>query len=73
MDFILFMLDKNDEDELYKMWLHKDTDKSFVELKRDNLKSRRKAKKSEIDVNGAIERIKQASLIIIPTEGTLDE
>lgn len=67
------MLDKNDEDELYKMWLHKDTDNSFVELKRDNLKSRRKANKPEIDVNEAIERIKQASLIVVPTEGTLNE
>lgn len=68
VDFILFMFDTEDEEELYSLWLHKDIDKPYEELTK-SLKKRRGGNKSSNDVltaNEAVERIKQASTIIKP-------
>lgn len=72
MDFILFMFDTQDEEELYNLWLHKDIDKPFDELTK-SLKKRRKGGNANADVltaNEAVERIKEAGRLIKPnTEG----
>ena len=70
VDFILFIFDTQDEEELYNIWLHKDIDKTFDEITK-SLKKRRANKNNNSDVltaNEAIERIKKAGTLIKPNE-----
>ncbi|WP_349533027.1 hypothetical protein [Leuconostoc citreum] len=70
VDFILFIFDTQDEEELYNIWLHKDIDKPFDEITK-SLKKRRGNKNTSSDVltaNEAIERIKKAGTLIKPNE-----
>lgn len=43
-DFILYMFDQENEDTLFEIWLHKESERDFPTFKKAQLKSVRKSK-----------------------------
>lgn len=47
-DFILRLYDEENEEQLWDVWLHRDTGKSFKDFKKENLKQVRQSKKQTL-------------------------
>ncbi|PGS81629.1 hypothetical protein COC69_05725 [Bacillus cereus] len=64
MDFLLYLIDKENEDILWQTWLSKETGKDFKELKKEYLKPLR-LKKGRAEKGGNLEEnLKFASQFI---------
>lgn len=65
-DFILSLIDKDREEELWETWLHKDQDKSFEDFKKKYFKKLRKDKKEILSKEEEQKNIQNAMRFIKP-------
>ncbi|MGV2640609.1 peptide methionine sulfoxide reductase [Clostridium perfringens] len=59
-DFLMYLIDKQREEDLWQIWLHKDIDKDFIEFKKEveeSSKKQRMSKKQEKENIEKAERI----------------
>ncbi len=65
-DFILQLFDKENEDELYQTWLHKDHENSFKDFKKKYFKKMRTTKKEALSKEEEQKNIENAMKYIKP-------
>ncbi|ELC8400420.1 peptide methionine sulfoxide reductase [Clostridium perfringens] len=59
-DFLMYLIDKQREEDLWQIWVHKDIDKDFIEFKKEveeSSKKQRMSKKQEKENIEKAERI----------------
>lgn len=66
-DFILQLFDKDNEEELWQTWLHKDVDMGFEEFKKKYAQSSHKKKITAMSVEEEKQIIANATRFIKPT------
>lgn len=65
-DFILSLIDKDREEELWETWLHKDQENSFGDFKKKYFKKLRKDKKEVLSKEEEQKNIQNAMRFIKP-------
>lgn len=72
MDFILYIFEQDNEDQLWSLWLAKDIEDSFADFKKDKVKRLRTPKVKITDEKQAKKNIEFASQFIKPREEGID-
>jgi hypothetical protein len=69
MDFLFYLIDQENENQLWDVWLHKETDSaSFAEFKKKYYKSLRKPKAKTLSKESEKELLDLANSIIKPVK-----
>ena len=55
-DFIMYLIDKQREEDLWQIWVHKDIDKDFIEFKKEVEESNKKQRMSKKQEKENIEK-----------------
>ncbi|ELC8435091.1 peptide methionine sulfoxide reductase [Clostridium perfringens] len=55
-DFLMYLIDKQREEDLWQIWVHKDIDKDFIEFKKEVEESNKKQRMSKKQEKENIEK-----------------
>ncbi len=72
MDFILYIFEQDNEDQLWAVWLAKDIEEDFVEFKKDKVQSLRTRKTALTSEKEAVQNIEFAAQYVKPRKEVTD-
>ncbi|WP_440896237.1 hypothetical protein ACS127_17205 [Amphibacillus sp. Q70] len=67
-DFIFYLFDQENEDTLFEIWLHKDTESDFATFKQKNQKKSYVKQPKQLSKEEEEENIKASFALITPRE-----